>query len=86
MGIFTSSSWAFPTNTDGTGGDFSTYTTSTATTVSSVRSVGTVTTSGGSSGNGNLILAAASVPEPSALASLFGATGFLAFLRRRQTE
>ncbi len=83
MGIFTSTSWTFPTNTNG-GSDVSpTYVTNTASTSPTVTAVaGTVT--GATNSPGTLQLAA--TPEPSTLATLFGATGVLALLRRRRSE
>jgi len=83
MGIFTGAqispaqTWAFPTNTQGTGGDSVTYGTST-----SNNNVSAVAGSVKSSPNQ---LELAPTPEPSTLAALFGATGFLAMLRRRRT-
>lgn len=84
MGVFTSTSWTFPTNAGGLG-DSITYDTSTTYNVTDVGNAGSVSNTGGPNSSGTLQLAAG-VPEPSTLATLFGATGFLALLRRRRTE
>ncbi len=90
MGVFTSTQSAdwplFPTNAGGLNdtGYYDTEGTSSTspaggTAMSAVDNAGSVTGT-------TVVLSAASVPEPSTLASLFGATGCLALLRRRRSE
>jgi hypothetical protein len=81
MGIFTSSSWAYPTNTGSALTDTSSFATSTGTTVNAVGGAGAVITS---PTNALELAAASAAPEPSTLVSLLGAGGLLALLRRRR--
>jgi hypothetical protein len=78
MGVFTSASWLFKGNTQGTGGDVGTYATSTGTVVTPVNGAGSVNSS-----PNQLELAAA--PEPTTLTTLLGAGGLLALFRRRRS-
>lgn len=86
MGIFqatgASPAWTFPTNGGGVGDTVTLATTSAgAPTISAVGGTGSVQ----SSGAGNLVLAAASVPEPTTLVTLAGSAAFLGMLRRRRS-
>jgi len=79
MGIYTDAGvWVYPTNLNGAPGDTSNYDTSTTYAATAVGGAGSVTSS-------NMILSAASVPEPTTLVTLAGSAAFLGMLRRRRS-